>query len=219
MYAPCSPDKGEAPPIELMEHWSPSADTLRGTVPEPPFFALCSWMGTEASGRFSLNGFWSIGWVSMLGFRFLCHGAEKRSGTLPAFAHTRMVTLTHGCHLPAGRSSKVNWMNQVNKSLDDLLDRFRSRVQTRGRSVTAMVIDNLPTHPIVDTPSSAHRYDVTAQTAHEALVRLAEAGIRVDRSFSHRKKGRPRRVFAAAENHRVPRQLEAYAHLMTVAPG
>jgi hypothetical protein len=61
MYAPCSPDKGEAPPIELMEHWSPSADTLRGTVPEPPFFALCSWMGTEASGRFSLNGFWSIG--------------------------------------------------------------------------------------------------------------------------------------------------------------
>lgn len=62
-----------------------------------------------------------------------------------------------------------------------------------------MVVEDLPTHPIVDTPSIAERYDVTPQTAHEALVRRAEAGIVVERSFSLRRKGRPRRVFAAAE--------------------
>lgn len=78
-------------------------------------------------------------------------------------------------------------------------DRFRTLVETRGRSVTAMVIDDLPTHSVVDTPSIAERYNVTSQTAHEALVRLAEAGIVVERSFSRRKKGRPRRVFAATE--------------------
>ncbi|HUP17940.1 MAG TPA: Fic family protein [Acidimicrobiia bacterium] len=92
----------------------------------------------------------------------------------------------------------LGWLSQVTHRLERLLDHYRTLVKTRGKSVTAMVIDDLPTHPIVDTPSVATRYDVTPQTAHAALVRLAEAGILTERSFARRKKeGRPRRVFAA----------------------
>ena len=93
----------------------------------------------------------------------------------------------------------VDWMTQMSESLSSLLDEFRTRLVTRGRSVTARVIDDLPEHPIVDTRAVAERYNVTPQTAHSALVRLADARILGERSFARRRKGRPRRVFAAAE--------------------
>jgi Fic family protein len=93
----------------------------------------------------------------------------------------------------------VEWMRDVTARLEELLDDYRRRVETRGKSVTAMVLDDLPTHPIVDTPSVSGRYEVTPQTAHSALVRLAEAGVLTEQSFARRKKGRPRRVFAATE--------------------
>jgi predicted ArsR family transcriptional regulator len=67
------------------------------------------------------------------------------------------------------------------------------------RSVAAKVIDDLPLHPIVDTQTVAERHGVTPQTAHEALLRLSEAEILFERPLSRRKKGRPRRVFAATE--------------------
>jgi predicted ArsR family transcriptional regulator len=60
-------------------------------------------------------------------------------------------------------------------------------------------MEDLPLHPVVDTQSVAERYDVAPQTAHEALLRLSEAEILVERPLSRRKKGRPRRVFAATE--------------------
>ena len=93
----------------------------------------------------------------------------------------------------------VHWMKDLTDQVESLLESYRSRIETRGRSVTAKVIDDLPDHPIVDTPSVARRYEVTPQTAHAALVRLADAGILTERSFSRRKKGRPRRVFAPTE--------------------
>jgi Fic family protein len=93
----------------------------------------------------------------------------------------------------------VDWMKETAMSVEDLIQRLRSRVQTRGRSVAAMVIDDIAEHPIVDTQTVAERYEVTPQTAHEALVRLRDAGVLVERPLSRRKKGRPRRVFAAAE--------------------
>jgi Fic family protein len=67
------------------------------------------------------------------------------------------------------------------------------------RDLTGRVIDDLPLHPVDDTQTVAKRYDVTPQTAHEALLRLSEAEILVERPLSRRKKGRPRRVFAATE--------------------
>ena len=88
-------------------------------------------------------------------------------------------------------------MNETTERVAELLDQMTSRVETRGRSVAARVIEDLPIHPVVDTPTVAERYDVTPQTAHEALTRLIEAEILVERPLSRRRKGRPRRVFAA----------------------
>ena len=93
----------------------------------------------------------------------------------------------------------VDWIKETAKRVEDLIDRLRSSVKTRGRSVAAMVIDDLPTHPIVDTQTVAQRYEVTPQAAHEALLRLSEAGVVTEQPLSRRKKGRPRRVFAATE--------------------
>ncbi len=93
----------------------------------------------------------------------------------------------------------IDWMAQVAGELVGLLADFRTRLETRGRSVASRVIDDLPGHPIVDTPTVARRYEVTPQTAHTALIRLAEAGVLAERSFARRRKGRPRRVFAATE--------------------
>ncbi len=93
----------------------------------------------------------------------------------------------------------VDWMTQMTGRLSDLLGDYRSRLSTRGRSVTARVIDDLPEHPIVDTRAVAQRYKVTPQTAHSALVRLEEAGILSERPFARRRRGRPRRAFAATD--------------------
>lgn len=93
----------------------------------------------------------------------------------------------------------VDWMKKMANRVDGLIDRFRSRVETRGRSVAAKLIDDLPLHPVVDTQTVAERYGVTPQTAHEALLRLSEAEILVERPLSRRRKGRPRRVLAATE--------------------
>lgn len=93
----------------------------------------------------------------------------------------------------------VNWMKQMAGGVEELLDRMRSRIETRGKSVAAKVIDDLPLRPVVDTQTVAERYDVTPQSAHEALLRLSDAEILVERPLSRRKKGRPRRVFAATE--------------------
>ena len=93
----------------------------------------------------------------------------------------------------------AEWMSEMTGDVEEFLDRMRGRIETRGRSVVVKVIDDLPLHPVVDTQTVAERYDVTPQTAHEALLRLSEAEILVERPLSRRKKGRPRRVFAAAE--------------------
>jgi Fic family protein len=93
----------------------------------------------------------------------------------------------------------VGWMNETTELVEELLDQMRSRVETRGRSVAVRVIEDLPLHPVLDTQTVANRYEVTPQTAHEALLRLSESEILTERPLSRRKKGRPRRVFAATE--------------------
>lgn len=93
----------------------------------------------------------------------------------------------------------VEWMKETTKRTEELLDQMRSRIETRGRSVAVKVMEDLPLHPVVDTQTVAQRYDVTPQTAHEALLRLTNAEILVERPLSRRKRGRPRRVFAATE--------------------
>jgi Fic family protein len=93
----------------------------------------------------------------------------------------------------------VEWMTDISDRTIALLAEFRARVDTRGESVTVRVIDDLPVHPIVDSQAVASRYGVTPQSAHAALVRLEEAGVLSERPFARRRKGRPRRMFAATE--------------------
>jgi Fic family protein len=93
----------------------------------------------------------------------------------------------------------VDWMTEIAGKITTLIADFQARLDTRGESVTARVIDDLPQHPIVDTQSVAARYGVTPQTAHSSLLRLEESGIVSERAFSRRRKGRPRRAFAATE--------------------
>lgn len=93
----------------------------------------------------------------------------------------------------------VRWMTGLSGRLFAVIAEFHGRIETRGASVAFRVIEDLVHHPLVDTPSVAERYGVTPQSAHGALVRLEEAGVVEQRSFSRRRKGRPRRVFAATE--------------------
>lgn len=93
----------------------------------------------------------------------------------------------------------VGWMSEISNRIAHLLSEFQDRIETRGESVTVRVIDDLPEHPIVDSQAVAARYGVTPQSAHAALVRLEEAGVLSERAFARRRKGRPRRMFAAVE--------------------
>jgi Fic family protein len=93
----------------------------------------------------------------------------------------------------------VAWMTQFSERILTLVADFHGRIATRGESVTARIIDDLPEHPILDSQAVAERYGVTPQSAHAALVRLEEAGILRERDFARRRRGRPRKTFAATE--------------------
>jgi hypothetical protein len=94
----------------------------------------------------------------------------------------------------------VSWMHAVEGRLTSLLSSLADRSRSRGVSVAARVISDLPIHPIVSADTVAERYNVSRQAAHQALVRLAEDGVLTERSFSRRTKaGRPRQMFTSTE--------------------
>ncbi|MEN8240190.1 MAG: Fic family protein [Actinomycetota bacterium] len=91
----------------------------------------------------------------------------------------------------------VQWMTIVEHRVSTLITSLGQRSRSRGNSVAARVIRDLPTHPLIDAETVANRYNVSNQAAHEALTRLGEDGVLGERSFSRRTKaGRPRRMFA-----------------------
>ena len=75
----------------------------------------------------------------------------------------------------------VGWMTDTSDRITGLIGEFRTRVDTRGDSVTARVIGDLCDHPIVDTQTVARRYGVAPQSAHAALKRLEAAAILSER--------------------------------------
>lgn len=95
----------------------------------------------------------------------------------------------------------IDWMRLSASAISDLLDDLRSRVVTRGESVAARIITDLPIRPLVDAQSVAERYEVSTQAAHRALKGLEQNRILAQRAFSRRRKtkGRPRQVFTAPE--------------------
>ena len=91
----------------------------------------------------------------------------------------------------------IQWMHTVEHRVSTLITSLEQRSRSRGNSVAARVIRDLPTHPLIDAETVANRYEVSHQAAHEALTRLSEDGVLGERSFSRRTKaGRPRRMFA-----------------------
>ena len=104
----------------------------------------------------------------------------------------------------------VAWMTGAADTIETLLAGLRTRSHTRGSSVAAQIIDDLPTFPLIDANSVAERYEVSIQTAHGALGRLEERGILSRRAFAKRTKsrGRPRQVFTSLE------LLEALSQLL-----
>lgn len=91
----------------------------------------------------------------------------------------------------------VDWMHRATGEIATLLASLRSQASTRGESVAARVIDDLPQYPLIDAGTVAERYGVSRQAAYEALTRLSERGVLGERAFARRTKtGRPRRTFS-----------------------
>ncbi len=94
----------------------------------------------------------------------------------------------------------VSWMHAAGSRVTLLLSSLADRSRSRGESVAARVIRDLPIHPIVNADIVADRYGITRQAAHEALVRLGEDGVLTERSFSRRTtSGRPRQMYTSTE--------------------
>lgn len=95
----------------------------------------------------------------------------------------------------------VAWMRSATEAMSAVLDELRSRGRTRGNSVAARIISDLPNFPLLDANSVIERYGVSAQAAHGALGRLEAQGVLTRRAFIRRTKtrGRPRQVFTSPD--------------------
>lgn len=94
----------------------------------------------------------------------------------------------------------VQWMQAVEHRVSQLITSLEKRSRSRGNSVAARVIRDLPAHPLIDAETVANRYGFSRQTAFQALTRLGEDGVLGERSFSRRAKaGRARRMFSNTE--------------------
>jgi hypothetical protein len=94
----------------------------------------------------------------------------------------------------------VDWMHTVERRVSSLIASLTDQSRSRGDSVAARVIQDLPTYPLIDADTVAERYGVSRQAAHEALTRLSDDGVLGKRSFSRRTKaGRPRQMFSSPE--------------------
>ena len=94
----------------------------------------------------------------------------------------------------------ASWMHSVETRVTTLLASLADRSRSRGESVSAQVINDLPIHPIVNADTVALRYGVSRQAAHQALVRLGEDRVLTERSFTRRtKSGRPRQMYTSTE--------------------
>jgi hypothetical protein len=97
-------------------------------------------------------------------------------------------------------ASSFAWMHSVEDRVGSLLGSLADRSRSRGESVAARVIRDLPVRPIVNADTVAKRYGMSRQAAHEALARLGEDGVLTERSVSRRtNSGGPRQMFTSTE--------------------
>ncbi len=85
-------------------------------------------------------------------------------------------------------------------SLADLALSWKERVgDVRCNAVYHRIIAGLLDHPILDTRTVAEQFGVSTVAARDALERLAQRGIVVERPLRKGRRGRPARVFEASE--------------------
>lgn len=95
----------------------------------------------------------------------------------------------------------VEWTRLVDADIGALLNDLAQRSGARGNSVAAQIIADLPAYPLLDAPSVAERYGVSAQAAQGALKRLEQRTVLTRRSPARRSRpvGRPRQVYSSTE--------------------
>ncbi|MCL1693300.1 MAG: Fic family protein [Actinomycetia bacterium] len=85
-------------------------------------------------------------------------------------------------------------------SLADLARSWNERVaDVRSNAVDHRIVAGLLDHPILDTRIVAEQFGVSTVAARDALERLAQRGIVVERPLRKGRRGRPPRVFEASD--------------------
>lgn len=85
-------------------------------------------------------------------------------------------------------------------SLADLARSWKERVgDVRRNAVDHRIVAGLLDHPILDAKLVAEQFGVSTVAARDALDRLAQRGIVVERPLRKGRRGRPARVFEASE--------------------
>lgn len=97
--------------------------------------------------------------------------------------------------------SAIDWMDTAAERIQRLTEELASRGRTRGESVAARIVSDLPVHPLVDVTTVASRYGTSRQAAHQALGRLVARGVLDEFGFSRKVRpvGRPRRYLCSPE--------------------
>ena len=95
----------------------------------------------------------------------------------------------------------IDWMLGAAEKIQSLIEELRSRSRTRGGSVAARIVADLPTNPLVDITTVAARYGTSRQAAHQALTRLVSRGTLSEFVFSRKVRtvGRPRKYLCSPE--------------------
>lgn len=95
----------------------------------------------------------------------------------------------------------VLWTRSVDTEIEALITELGRRSGSRRGSVASRIIADLPEYPLLDGPSVAERYGVTAQAAQGALRRLEQKAVLSRRSLAKRSRpvGRPRQAYSSTE--------------------
>lgn len=96
--------------------------------------------------------------------------------------------------------SAVSYTHSLAMRLEALADKWEERLAgTHEDALARRVVNDLSARPILSTSEVAKRYGVTERGARSALDDLVQRGILTFRSLRKAKRGRPAKVYEAAE--------------------
>lgn len=88
----------------------------------------------------------------------------------------------------------------LNAALTELTEVWSGKVSDiRKSAIDHKIVSTLIAEPILDAQTVAKQFDVSAVAARDALMRLETRGVLVERPLRKGRRGRPARVFEAAE--------------------